>query len=207
MAKILITTSYLTFLLLALTFLFPSAYVCAKTTTTTTHKTSSTTSHKTTTTSTKLVTSTRSSSSSSSLPTPSLLTSLFPPVYKYTSGFTASSLTSTPAGISKIALSDSALNAIRISGPAHPVVTKAGKQAFQATYPAGSYSPSNTPQGGFTFYLTGPQNFASAIQAGAKEVVMGYSVMFEQGFQWVLGGKIPGICEFAIVTSVVLSVH
>lgn len=65
-----------------------------------------------------------------------------------------------------------------------------GKPAMQAHYPKGSYNFGHFPQGGFSFYAPGPQNIDLTT---AKEVTFGYSIFFEQGFDWVLGGKLPGI--------------
>ena len=60
-----------------------------------------------------------------------------------------------------------------------------------ATFPKGSCSLSNT-NGGFSFYSPGPENVNLTT---AKEVTFGYSVMFEEGFQFNMGGKLPGLCE------------
>lgn len=120
---------------------------------------------------------------------------LFPDFHTYSNGFT------TAAGISvtnvtTVALSDSALNVIGVqSGLTHTVVTHSGKTAWQANYPNGSYNPSNTPLGGFGFYVNGTTPFTKAIASGASQVMFGYSVMFQQGFEWNMGGKIPGGCE------------
>jgi hypothetical protein len=60
-----------------------------------------------------------------------------------------------------------------------------------AIFPKGSCSLSNT-NGGFSFYSPGPENVDLTT---AKEVTFGYSVMFEEGFQFNMGGKLPGLCE------------
>lgn len=60
-----------------------------------------------------------------------------------------------------------------------------------AIFPKGCHSQSQT-KGGFSFYAPGPQ---SVDLTTAKEVTFGYSVMFEHGFQFNKGGKLPGLCE------------
>ena len=51
---------------------------------------------------------------------------------------------------------DNALNVIRAQrGMTHNVVQQSGKTAWEAVYPQGSFNPSNTPLGGFGFYLGG----------------------------------------------------
>lgn len=121
---------------------------------------------------------------------------LFPSFHTYTAGFTTASGISVP-GVSTVALSDSALNVIKVqSGLTHNVVTQAGKTAWEAVYPQGSWNPSNTPLGGFGFYLGGSNAFKAAIAAGAKQVTFGYSVMFQDGFEFNMGGKIPGGCTW-----------
>ena len=78
----------------------------------------------------------------------------------------------------------------------HNVVTKEGKTAWQADYPKGSWNPSNTPLGGFGFYLGGSDEFYNAIMNGADEVILGYSIFFEDGFEFNKGGKLPGVCTY-----------
>lgn len=73
--------------------------------------------------------------------------------------------------------------------------------AWEAFFPRGSVNPSNknAPIGGFGFYLHGPPEFAAVLKdmdaqgPGVPNVVMSYEVMFEDGFEWALGGKLPGI--------------
>jgi hypothetical protein len=59
-----------------------------------------------------------------------------------------------------------------------------------AIFPKGSHARSNATNGGFSFYAPGPQNVDLTT---AKEVTFGYSVMFERGFQFNMGGKLPGL--------------
>jgi hypothetical protein len=65
------------------------------------------------------------------------------------------------------------------------------RPAMLAIFPKGCHSHSQT-KGGFSFYAPGPQ---SVDLTTAKEVTFGYSVMFEHGFQFNKGGKLPGLCE------------
>jgi len=60
-----------------------------------------------------------------------------------------------------------------------------GRLSMMATYPEGSYRLQN---GGFSFYAPGTVDLSNA-----KEVVLGYSVFFEEGFEFQKGGKLPGL--------------
>lgn len=64
-----------------------------------------------------------------------------------------------------------------------------GKRAMMARYPKGSYTFGHNPQGGFSFYSPG---HSSVDLTRAKEATFGYSVFFPDGFDPVLGGKLPG---------------
>jgi hypothetical protein len=66
-----------------------------------------------------------------------------------------------------------------------------GKTAMQAHYPKGSYNFQHSPRGGFSWYGYGP---AAVDLTTAREVTLAYSVWFESGFDFVLGGKLPGLC-------------
>lgn len=63
---------------------------------------------------------------------------------------------------------------------------------MQAHYPEGSYTFTHSPEGGLSFYAPGPDEVDLTT---AKEATFGYSVMFEEGFEWQKGGKLPGLCE------------
>ena len=63
---------------------------------------------------------------------------------------------------------------------------------MKANYPKGSYTPSHSPLGGFSFYALGPDNFSLD---DAKEATLSYSVYFDEDFDFNKGGKLPGICE------------
>lgn len=69
------------------------------------------------------------------------------------------------------------------------------EEAWEAFYSAGSINPSGTIKGGFGFYMKGPEPFEESLErTDAVEVVCGYEVMFEEGFEFVKGGKLPGVC-------------
>lgn len=125
----------------------------------------------------------------------SLQDSLFPTSETYTAGFTTAEGVQV-SGVSSVPLSDSALGVYKVaSETTHELVQQGGKNAWQAVYNEGSYSSGGT-KGGFSFYVNGTTEFASALSAGAYGVMFGYSVMFEQNFQWNMGGKLPGGCKF-----------
>ena len=67
--------------------------------------------------------------------------------------------------------------------------------AWEAFYPEGSINPSADIPGGFSFYLSGPQEFADRLET-ASEVVMSYSMMLQDGWEWKKGGKLPGVCKY-----------
>lgn len=68
-----------------------------------------------------------------------------------------------------------------------------GKKSMKAHYPKGSYTFTHDPQGGFSFYAPGP---AGVDLTTAKEATFGYDVYFPSGFNFVKGGKLPGLCTF-----------
>ncbi|KAI0062066.1 hypothetical protein BV25DRAFT_1991733 [Artomyces pyxidatus] len=58
---------------------------------------------------------------------------------------------------------------------------------LQLFYPAGSINPSNSPQGGSEFY-------GAPLDLGTvRNVTLDYSVFFPADFDWVKGGKLPGL--------------
>ena len=67
--------------------------------------------------------------------------------------------------------------------------------AWEAFYPEGSTNPSADISGGFSFYLSGPQEFADRLET-ASEVVMSYRMMLQDGWEWKKGGKLPGVCKY-----------
>ena len=79
-----------------------------------------------------------------------------------------------------------------ISALSHEYVSAPdGRFSMRANYPKGSYTFSHAPQGGFSFYAPGPANVDLT---KAKEATFGCTVYFRKGFDFVKGGKLPGIC-------------
>lgn len=68
-----------------------------------------------------------------------------------------------------------------------------GAPALVATYPAGSYAGATI--GGFIFDATGPSDVTVDT---AEQVSFSYEVNFPTGFDFVKGGKLPGMCEFRL---------
>jgi hypothetical protein len=122
------------------------------------------------------------------------LQSLFPVEFK--EGFTTCKSIIHPS-ILQVTLGDQALGVHRIQGsmPERKTLTKAGRQSWRAFYPQNSINPKGKIKGGFGFYLSGPNGWEKKLQ-GAKEVSFGYRVIFQEGFQWVKGGKLPGTCKY-----------
>lgn len=123
-------------------------------------------------------------------------------------GFTTSSIDGLPDTITRVQLSDNELGVHRVtSSTTHTLVVPpvpvpggdASTLAWEAFYPLSSINPGNktAPHGGFGFYAHGPAAFAEALKrlGSEAEVVLSYDVLFEEGFEWVKGGKLPGICE------------
>jgi len=137
--------------------------------------------------------STKSSSSSSSK-----LGSLFPLASSILSSNTLTSNTKSWSVSSLVAnalpLSDDTLNPTDIekSLPYSYVSAPDGKKSLQITYPGGTaaLSGADTPPGGVSFYAPGPSEVDIT---SAKEVTFGYSVMFQDDFEFNMGGKLPGV--------------
>jgi hypothetical protein len=66
----------------------------------------------------------------------------------------------------------------------HQVLDDGSLKVF---YPKGSYSPSKSIQGGIGFYAS-PENMFPA-----QELIFSYDVKFDETFQSVLAGKLPGL--------------
>ena len=83
-----------------------------------------------------------------------------------------------------------------IKGLTHDVVKAPdGVPSIQSKYPKGSFKPSATPRGGISFYAPGPEDVDLTT---AAEATLSYSVLFEDGFDFVKGGKLPGLCKHAV---------
>ncbi|KAJ7138447.1 hypothetical protein C8R43DRAFT_1089316 [Mycena crocata] len=114
------------------------------------------------------------------------LKALFP------AGTPGKSWTTSPKSSDALSLSDNTLNPTKLlKALAHPYDTAPdGKEAMKATYPKGSYTFTHSPQGGLSFYAPGPD---SLDMTKAKTLTLGYSVFFEKGFDFNMGGKLPGL--------------
>ena len=140
-----------------------------------------------------------------------MLTSISPDISasRIVAGFTTCPSSSTPV-VTLVELSDKTLGVHKVtsntthalSPPSVPVPgSPPDALAWEAVFPAGSINPGNktAPPGGFGFYLRGPPPFAEALKdvRDESEVVFSYDVLFEDGFDWVKGGKLPGICKYS----------
>jgi len=105
-------------------------------------------------------------------------------------------------GIEIFSLDDQKLQVHKVTAStSHPLVSPPSgigsaspDAAWEAFYPKGSINPQNAIPGGFGFYLSGPPDFQAGLRA-ANEVLFSYSVMFDKEWDFVKGGKLPGICE------------
>lgn len=101
-----------------------------------------------------------------------------------------------------IDLSDDALGVHRADTrrPPHTIVSAPNvsssleQKAWRIFYPKGSINPNGKIPGGMGFHISGPKLFKDKLE-NANEVLFGYSVLFEEGFEWVKGGKLPGGCK------------
>lgn len=113
--------------------------------------------------------------------------------------------------IEKVFLDDNHLGVHKISsGTTHRVVhpPKADngediKTAWEAFYPKGSVNPKGEIPGGFGLYVSGPPSFAERL-ATASEATFGYRMMLQKDWEWVKGGKLPGICTSRDILGLIL---
>ncbi|KAI0915374.1 hypothetical protein AcV5_003865 [Taiwanofungus camphoratus] len=143
------------------------------------------------------------------MPNHALADGLFPAALspRILTGFTTAPPVRAPSPIAIVPLSDHDLGVHKLSSRTrHPLAAPPAPSApppdpdsspaiaWEAAFPRGSLNPANAsaPPGGFGFYLRGPPAFAAQL-ARAEEVLMGYAVMFEDGWAWGRGGKLPGI--------------
>lgn len=90
-----------------------------------------------------------------------------------------------------------------LSGTTRRVLTAPdGVVSMEAFYPSGSYNPSHTPRGGFSFYAPGPGDVDLTT---AREATFAYTVLFPAGFDWVKGGKLPGFCAYPFLVIYIFS--
>ncbi|KAG8861227.1 hypothetical protein FRB96_003177 [Tulasnella sp. 330] len=83
-----------------------------------------------------------------------------------------------------------------------PVVTFKGKTAIKAHMAKGSLDPGTLPAGGFSFYTPGPPRVVEGSSGRetalvdltkGTEMTFSYSIYFEVGYAFNLGGKLPGL--------------
>jgi hypothetical protein len=123
------------------------------------------------------------------------------PVSEFVSGFTTSThiyheklqhitLADKELGVHKVTSS----TMHRLVKPPPTSTSNAPSSAWEAVYPKGSINPSAPIPGGFGFYLSGPTMFAKRLET-ASEVIFSYRMMLQDGWEWVKGGKLPGVCK------------
>ncbi|KAF7313818.1 Mitochondrial external NADH dehydrogenase [Mycena chlorophos] len=114
------------------------------------------------------------------------LDSLFP------MGQGSSSWTTSPKASDALPLSDDTLNPTKMMSELSHTYTNApdGKAAMRAQFPKGAWGLGHDPLGGISFYAAGPSDFDIT---SAKELTLGYSVWFTEGFEYNMGGKLPGL--------------
>lgn len=131
---------------------------------------------------------------------------LFPATHNYSEAWTTSSNIVNP-NVRKVDLSNEALGVRRINArppscdvvPAPNVSSDNPQKAWRAFFPKGSINPKGEIPGGFGFYLGGPNFFEEQLQS-AQEVIFGYSILFQEDWEWVKGGKLPGACRYPCIS-------
>jgi hypothetical protein len=133
-----------------------------------------------------------------------IFSSLFP-ISQYESAFSTTQSDIDNARVSRVPLADSSVGVHRSSSRlTHNLVTPptsgdhSPRVAWEAIFPKGSINPSGTIPGGFGFYLNGPPEFAARLES-ATEALFSYRVMFEDGWDFQKGGKLPGSCLSASI--------
>ncbi|KAJ7017896.1 polysaccharide lyase family 14 protein [Mycena alexandri] len=126
------------------------------------------------------------------------------PVHAFRSGFTACPSLVLPK-IQRVSLKDLDLGVHKVTPrtnhtlvPAPPTEDSDSEWptpslAWEAFYPKGSINPSAPIPGGFGFYVSGPTDFATKLQSGATHVILSYRMTLQNDWEWVKGGKLPGI--------------
>lgn len=138
---------------------------------------------------------------------------LFPTEKQLQNAWTTCSKIEKP-GVEILPLDDRKLQVHKItssSSTSHHLVSPPGADgstapnaAWEAFYPKGSINFKSKIPGGFGFYLAGPPGFQAGLKT-ANEVLFSYSVMFDKDWDFVKGGKLPGICECDTVTLIRIS--
>ncbi|KAG8771764.1 hypothetical protein FRC12_003421 [Ceratobasidium sp. 428] len=94
--------------------------------------------------------------------------------------------------IDLLPLTDRALGVEKATpGFTHRSVEVDGVHAWEAFYPQGSINPQGKIKGGFGFYMCGPGGACE--YECARDALFSYAIRFEDGFDFVKGGKIPGL--------------
>lgn len=75
------------------------------------------------------------------------------------------------------------------------VETIDGAPALVAKYPKGSYAGAAKPHPGIAGFIVEGTGGSEANLENAREAVLDYEVKFQNGFDYVLAGKLPGLCE------------
>ncbi|CAE6460903.1 unnamed protein product [Rhizoctonia solani] len=94
----------------------------------------------------------------------------------------------TTSSVSPTPLTDQTLG-IQKSTPgfSRRMVQVDGLDAYEASYPKGSINPKGEIKGGFGCYLE------RAEFEQARDIIFSYAIKFEEGFDFVKGGKLPGL--------------
>jgi len=178
----------------------PTATTTTSSTKTKKHKSSTTTTATSPTDNTTVSATTSESASASATPVPasnSSLTDEVLPVQGATAGWTVADGVSA-ANIKDLTLTNDTFIAKKEAHTSsRPVVEWQGKTAIRAFMAKGSLDPGDDPAGGFSFYTPGPSNGDGQTPlvdlTQGKELLFSYSVMFEDDFDFNLGGKLPGM--------------
>ncbi|KAF9222314.1 polysaccharide lyase family 14 protein [Gyrodon lividus] len=126
------------------------------------------------------------------------------PIQSFKLGFTTCSTAPALPHLSIVPLDDATLgihkntgklkhDVVRPPPPIRPSLHPQPERAWEARYFRGSCSPKTEIPGGLGFYLAGPKDIAKALEGGAKEVIFSYRMMLEKDWEWVKGGKLPGM--------------
>ncbi|EIW80200.1 polysaccharide lyase family 14 protein [Coniophora puteana RWD-64-598 SS2] len=132
------------------------------------------------------------------------------PITHFKTGFTTCASVSHPS-LTSVPLTDDALGVHKAFSLPHELVAppsspdpsypEAGTTpdgapapgtAWQARYPKGSINPRSDREGGSVFYIAGPPDFAKALEE-SREALISYRVLLDAEWEWVRGGKMPGM--------------
>lgn len=92
--------------------------------------------------------------------------------------------------VASVPLADEALGIGKATpGFSRRTICVDGLDTFEASYPEGSINPQGNIKGGFGCYLE------RAEFEQARDVLFSYAIKFEDGFDFVKGGKLPGLCK------------